>query len=127
MNPSARGFVRGIPQRMANERGSAESALVLIPLLILFLIGMQLSLAIHSRNMARMSAQDGASQRAISGNFTGDDQFIHIESSGDGQNLDLVVTKNQFSLDDLLAGAVGITGGQRFVDVNGVAIVENQR
>lgn len=112
---------------LSNERGSAESALVLIPLLILFLIGMQLALAIHTRNMGRMSVQDGASQRAISGEFIDGDRFVHIDSSGDDQSLDLLVTRRRITLQDLLGGALGVGNSQRTIEVGGVAIVENRR
>ena len=110
-----------------DSRGSAEAALVLIPLLILFLIGMQISLATHSRNVARMNAQNGASVRAISGDFQEYDNFIHIESSGDGQNLDLLITHREEEIQDLLPGFMsGVTTG-RGVSVDGIAIVENSR
>ena len=108
-----------------DSRGSAESALVLIPLLILFLVGMQISLATHSRNVGRMNVQDEASVRAISGDFQEYDNFIHIESSGDGQNLDLLITHREEGIQDLLPGFMsGVTSG-REVSVDGIAIVEN--
>lgn len=110
-----------------DDRGNAESTLVLIPLLILFLIGMQISLATHSRNVERMKVQDEASVRAISGNFQEGDNFIHIDSSGDGQNLDLLITNREKGVRDLLPGFLrGVSSG-REVSVDGIAIVENTR
>lgn len=110
-----------------DNRGNAESTLVLIPLLILFLIGMQLSLATHSRNVERMKVQDEASVRAISGNFQEGDNFIHIESSGDGQNLDLLITNRKEGIRDLLPGFLGGVSSGREVSIDGIAIVENSR
>ena len=110
-----------------DNRGSAESALVLIPLLILFLVGMQISLATHSRNVERMNVQDEASIRAISGDFQDGDNFIHIESSGDGQNLDLLITHRNRDIHDLLPGLLSGTSSGREVSVGGIAIVENSR
>ena len=110
-----------------DNRGSTESILVLIPLLILFLMGMQISLATHSRNVERMNVQNEASVRAISGDFQEGDNFIHIESSGDGQNLDLLITRREKGIKDLLPGFMsGVTSG-REVSVDGIAIVENSR
>lgn len=110
-----------------DERGNAESALVLVPLLILFLIGAQISLAIHFRNLGRVEAQNNASIRAISGEFADDDSFIHIESSGDGQNLDLLVTRSDGKVRDILQGFLGGASKSREVEVEGIAIVENTR
>jgi hypothetical protein len=112
---------------LKDERGSVESALVLIPLLILFMIGMQISLAIHSRNIGRMEAQNNASVRAITGDFAEDDNFIHIESSGDGQNLDLLITRREDAIQDLIPRFLsGISSG-RETGVEGIAIIENAR
>ena len=110
-----------------DERGNAESALVLVPLLILFLIGAQISLAIHTRNLGRIEAQNNASVRAISGDFSDDDNFIHIESSGDGQNLDLLITRSERRVHDFLPGFLGGASSSREVGVEGIAIVENAR
>ena len=110
-----------------DDRGSAESALVLIPLLTLFLIGMQISLATHSRNVERMNVQDEASVRAISGEFQEYDNFIQIESTGDGKNLDLLVTHREKNIKDLLPGLLSQVSSRREVSVDGIAIVENSR
>lgn len=110
-----------------DNRGNAESTLVLIPLLILFLIGMQISLATHSRNVERMNVQDEASVRAISGDFQEHDNFIQIRSSGDGQNLDLLITHREIGIQNLLPGFLSQVTSGREVSVDGIAIVENSR
>ena len=119
--------MRKFLKALSSDRGSAESAMVIIPLLLLFLIGIEISLAVHSRNSARISIQDSASKRAISGEFIDSDQFIHIDSSGDGQNLDLLVTHRQESLQNLFPGLLGSITSGRKIDLQGFAIVENQR
>ena len=112
---------------LSDERGSVESALVLIPLLILFLIGFQISYTVHARNMESITAQDQASTRAISGKFNSKDEFIHIESSGDGQNLDLLVTRRSNLLIDFIPRVFRSSDKPRALNVSGLAIVENQR
>jgi hypothetical protein len=116
-----------INRHLRENRGNVESALVLLPLLVLFLIGMQISLAIHARNVGRIEAQNSASVRAISGEFESNDSFIHIESSGDGQNLDLLITRREATLLNLLPGFLTGSSTTREVDIGGVAVVENSR
>lgn len=88
---------------------------------------MQISLATHSRNVERMNVQNEASVRAISGDFQEGDNFIHIESSGDGQNLDLLITHREKGIKDLLPGFLSQVTSGRKVSVDGIAIVENNR
>jgi len=109
-----------------DQRGSVESALVLIPLLTIFLVGTEISFAIHSRNIERGATQNEASVRAISGEFKKGDEFIRIESSGDGQNLDLLVSRRERNLSQLIPGFLGLSSPSS-IDVSGIAIVENQR
>lgn len=111
---------------LKNERGSVESALVIVPTIVLFLIGTQIAYSAHTRNITKISAQDQASVRAISGEFLGSDEFIHIDSSGDGQNLDLLITRKKISLNNLIPALIN-SGGGREINVTGIAIVENQR
>lgn len=110
-----------------NERGNVESALVLIPLLTLFLIASQLTIAIHGRNMSKVGAQDAASTRAISGEFVDSDTYLHIHSPDPHQNLDLLVSHERRVLPQLISGLGQILGSKREIDVSGIAIIENQR
>jgi hypothetical protein len=109
------------------DRGSVESSLVLIPLLSLFLIAAQLTVALHSRNMEKNSAQDEASVRAISGEFKDSDTYLHLYSPDPNQNLDFVISHRERNLPQLLPGLTSITGSLPRTDVSGIAIVENQR
>ena len=112
---------------LKSTRGNAESAMVIVPLALLFLIGMQISVAAHARNLAKISAQDEASKRAISGEFTSDDQFIHIDTSGDGQNLDLLIVHRESGLIDLVPRFLGEVSSGKSIEVEGFAVIENQR
>lgn len=119
--------MRRFSRFLKDERGNVESSLVLIPLLVLFLIGFQLATTVHARNTNAIEAQAEATRRAISGEFESGDQFIHIDSSGDGQNLDLLVTRRRMSLVDLFPGFLSGYSANRKIDLHGLAIVENQR
>ncbi len=102
------------------ERGNVESALVLLPLMSLFLIATQINVAIHARNFEKVVVQDQASQRALTGEFEETDQFFSIYSPDPNQNLDLVVTSRDRKLPRVF-------GDEYQVQVTGIAIVENQR
>ena len=120
-------IIRAFRIVVRSERGSFEAALLLLPLTFLFLIGMQLALTSHSRNMEALFAQDDATVRAIAGQFQEGDQFIEIESSGDGQNLDLLVTHRERQLVKLIPSLSSILGRQARVSVEGVAVIEHHR
>jgi hypothetical protein len=110
-----------------NERGNVESSLVLIPLLTLFLITTQLTIAIHARNMSSVTAQDSASVEGVSGNFSPSDTFIHINSPDPDQNLDLVVSHRSGVLLRLVPGLSEIMHGKPVTDVSGIAVIENRQ
>jgi hypothetical protein len=112
---------------LLSERGSAEASLVIVPLVFLFLIGMQLAFSSHARNMQTIFAQDDASVRAIVGQFSDLDEFIAIESSGEGQKIDLLVTSRERSLINLIPSLPQILGRQAMVSVKGLAVIENSR
>lgn len=88
---------------------------------------MQLALSSHARNMQTIFAQDDASVRAIVGEFRESDEFITIESSGDGQRIDLLVSKREQSLTNLIPTLPQILGRQAIVSVKGLAVIENRR
>lgn len=117
----------GICHFIRNERGNVESSLVLIPLLTLFLITTQLTIAIHARNMNSVTAQDSASVEGVSGNFSPSDTFIHINSPDPDQNLDLVVSHRSGVLPRIVPGLSEIMQGKPVTDVSGIAVVENRQ
>lgn len=101
--------------------------MILIPLLVTFLLGMQISIAVHARNNLKITAQDEASRRAIQGTFEASDEFMHIDSSGDGQNLDLLIVRKESGLVNLLPSFLGGDRGSYRLEVQGLAVIENQR
>jgi hypothetical protein len=112
---------------LRSERGNIESSALIVPLLILFLLGAQLAIAAHYRNMERSIAQDSASVRAISGEFEEGDRFIHIEGGDNGQGLDLLVTNREREIPRLLPSLFNLRLTRLLLGVNGVAVIENQR
>ena len=85
-----------------DESGSVESALVLIPLLILFLVTMQIGVAINFRNIDRTFAQSEASERAISGQFTSADRVMEVNPFGTFNTLGILITRKVSSIPILI-------------------------
>jgi hypothetical protein len=108
-----------------DESGSVESALVLIPLLILFLVTMQLGVAVNFRNIDRTFAQSEASERAISGQFIATDRVMEVNPFGTFNTLGILITKKVSSI-PILIPFIGnfINRGQR-TEVTGIAVLEN--
>lgn len=101
--------------------------MVLIPLIVLFLIASQLTIAIHGRNTAKISAQDAASTRAITGDFIDSDTYLRIYSPDSNQNLELLVSHEERFLPSLIPGLSRIIGSNLGIKVNGLAVIENKR
>ena len=63
---------------LRQEEGSVESTLVLIPLLVLFLVAVQIIVAINYRNLDLSYAQSSASSSALNSSFSTSDEVEAI-------------------------------------------------
>jgi hypothetical protein len=111
-----------IRTHLAKEDGNVESALVLIPLLIVFLIGAQIIAATNLRNADLAMAQGDAAARAISQEFHPDDELIEI--GGGVEKIQVLVTHRSHSVPQLVPGLIELLGGAPATDVVGIAVVE---
>lgn len=116
--------VKRYTARISDERGNVESAMVLIPLLILFLIGIELIVATHLRNSDAALAQGEASARAISGQILSSDEVIKLDSSDPFLHIRLLITRRRSTLPQIVPGLIALMGGSPSTDVKGVAIME---
>jgi hypothetical protein len=107
---------------LAREDGNVESALVIIPVLVLFLIGAQVIAATNLRNADLAMAQGDAASRAISQEFNADDEIIEI--GGRIQKIRVLVTHRSHTVPQLLPGLIELMGGTPVTDVIGIAVVE---
>lgn len=112
---------------IADERGNVESSLTLIPLMFLFLIAMQLILAISMRDADSLAASDQASIRAISGAFRAADQELKLDSPDRFSNISLLITTHTRKIPQLIPGLTQLLGRELSTDGKGVAIIENTR
>jgi hypothetical protein len=111
-----------IVQVAAKEDGNVESALVLIPMLLLFLIGIQVIVASNIRNADMALAQGDAAARAISHNYQKGDEVIEL--GGRVEKIKILVTHRSRTLPQLVPGLVDLMGGTPTADVVGIAVVE---
>ena len=115
-------FSNRLRAHVAREDGNVESALVIIPLLILFLIGAQVIAATNLRNADLAMAQGDAAARAISQEFHPDDEFIEI--GGRVEKIRVLVTHRSHTVPQLVPGLIELMGGSPITDVVGVAVIE---
>ena len=107
---------------LRKEDGNVESALVLIPMLILFLIGVQLIVATNIRNTEMALAQGDASARAISHEYQlGDEVF---EVGGRIQKIQVLITHRTHILPQIVPGLVALMEGNPVSNVVGIAVIE---
>jgi len=106
------------------DDGTVESALVLIPLLILFMIAVNLIVATNLRNGDFAIAQSDASSRAISGEVRESDQVIELDSPNPFTHMKLLISVHRDSLPQLVPGLLALLGGKNLVEVNGAAVME---
>ena len=111
-----------IRAHVAGEDGNVESALVIIPLMVLFLIGAQIIAATNMRNADLAMAQGDAAARAISQEFYLDDEIVEI--GGRVEKIRILVTHRSHTVPQLVPGLIELMGGAPVTDVVGVAVVE---
>ena len=109
-------------QYLQKEDGNVESALVLIPMLILFLIGVQLIVATNIRNTEMALAQGEASARAISHQYQVGDEVLEV--GGRIEKIQVLITPRNHTLPQIVPGLVALMGGNPVSDVVGIAVIE---
>ncbi len=114
-------FLR-LQKHLRREDGNVESALVIIPLMILFLIGAQIIAATNMRNADLAMAQGVAAARSISQEFHSDDEIVEI--GGRVEKIRVLVTHRSHTVPQLVPGLIELMGGAPVTDVVGVAVVE---
>ena len=107
---------------MQREDGNVESALVLIPMLFLFLIGAQIIAATNLRNADLAMAQGDAANRAISQQFHADDEVIEI--GGGIEKIRVLITHRSHSVLQLVPGLLEMFGGAPKTQVVGISVIE---
>jgi hypothetical protein len=107
---------------LKKDDGNVESALVLIPMLILFLIGVQLIVATNIRNAEMALAQGDAAARAISHQYQLGDEVYEV--GGRIEKIQVLITHRTHLLPQIVPGLVALMGGRPVSDVVGIAVIE---
>ena len=114
-----------LQSKYRQDDGNVESALVLIPLLILFMIAIELIVATNLRNSEFALTQSDVSSRAISGQVHSSDEVIELDSPDPFTHMKLLISHRKRSLPQLVPGLFALMGGSTEVEVNGAAVMEN--
>ncbi len=112
----------------SNEEGVIESALAIIPLLVLFLISLQLIAAVNFLNIDKALVQSSASQGALATNGQNEGEIVTFQTSNQSNQLRLFITHKRRRLPEFLSSFSHFASlHQRSTDVTGVAVVENSK
>ena len=111
---------------ISDESGSVESAMVLIPLMFLFLCSIQLVSAVYIRNTDQIDAQNQASTRAISGAYAATDSVINIQSRYPFEDQQILVVSKRGNIPLLVPGLGNWLGRELQSEVTGVAVIETR-
>jgi len=107
---------------LRREDGNVESTLVLIPMLFLFLIGVQVIAATNLRNADLAMAQGDAAKRAISQEFHAEDEVVEI--GGGIEKIRVLITHRSHNVLQLVPGLIEIFGGTPKTQVVGISVIE---
>lgn len=110
-----------------DQKGVVESALVVIPLMALFLITVELIVAVNYRNLDLTYAQSAAATEAISSVVPNSDEVISFSSPNSFDELRLVITHRARLLPRLIPALPFLSGvGTPSTEVSGIAVMERR-
>lgn len=116
------GFAKSLVQ---DERGVVESALVMIPLVLLFLITLELIAAVNFRNIDASFAQSDASINAITGSLNPSDEVVTLATRNSGKALRIVIARRSRSLPSFGSDLPWVSNSSPYwTDGVGIAIME---
>jgi len=106
-----------------SEEGNVESALVLIPLISLFLATLQLIATVNFRNVDMTLAQNQASTQAVWQKINSTDYEVKLASGSPFEKLRLVIVNVERELPQIFPGISSLMGGRKIRTV-GIAVIE---
>ena len=106
-----------------SDKGNVESALVIIPLLALFLATLQLIATVNYRNVDLTKTQNKASYQAVWQEINPGDQEIKLASGSPFEKLRLLVVKAEREVPQIFPGISALLGGKK-IRTTGTAVIE---
>jgi hypothetical protein len=108
-----------------SEDGNLESALVLIPLISLFLATLQLIATVNFRNVDMTVAQNQANEQSVWQQINSTDNEVKLASGSPFEKLRLVIVNVERELPQIFPGINTLMGGRKIRTV-GTAVIEEQ-
>ena len=106
-----------------SEVGNVESALVIVPLIALFLATLQLIATVNFRNVDLTVAQNQASKQSVWQEIKPGDQEIKLDSRSSFEKLRLLVVQTEREIPQIFPGIASLMGGKK-IRTSGTAIIE---
>ena len=106
-----------------SEDGNVESALVIVPLIALFLGTLQLIATVNYRNVDMTATQNKASYQAVWNAVNPGDQEIKLASGSTFEKLRLIVVKAEREVPQIFPGISRLLGGKK-IRTTGTAVIE---
>ena len=119
---------RGVKKKMRQEEGVVESALVIIPLMALFLVTLEIIIAVNFRNVDLTLTQSDASARAISSILENGDEVREFKAQQSLESMRVLITHRKRTLPRLVPRYL-LSGkeGDHSLDVIGMAVIEGSQ
>ena len=114
---------KGVISVFKDESGSVESALVMIPLITLFLITLQLIVTVNFRNIDLTTVQNRASIQATQQQVLNEDRLVKISSYDIFDQLRLLIVSKRREVPQIFPWISKILGGKQ-LNLSGVAVFE---
>lgn len=112
--------------RLRQEEGNVESTLVIIPLLVLFLIAIELIITINYRNLDLSYLQSSASSTALDNSFSADDEVVSFQDRSSGQTLNLLISHQKRAIPQLIPQIPLLLNVKTHrTDVEAIAVLES--
>lgn len=110
-------------KRVNDDSGTVESSLVMIPLVLLFLITLQLIATLNLRNVDLVSTQNEARIKAIQRNLTTDDRLLELKSGDMFERFRLLIINKEREIPQIFPGIIRMLGGKKLRS-SGVSVYE---
>ena len=114
---------KGVISVIKDESGSVESALVMIPLITLFLITLQLIVTVNFRNIDLTTVQNRASIQATQQQVLNEDRLVKLNSYDIFDQLRLLIVTKRREVPQIFPWISKILGGKQ-LNLSGVAVFE---
>ena len=118
--------MRFLKKLLHNQDGVVESTLVIIQLMVVFLIAVELIVAVNYRNLDLSSAQSAATMGAITSVVSPGDEVVALTSDSSLEDLRILITHRTRLLPNLLP-RLSFLGSSTpgSTEVTGIAVMED--